>query len=1163
MVIRPLVSLWKLPVVGWCSSVLCAQAAVQVDFSHSYVGAPGGFQNAGAITLEFTVDALGGVVLDASCVETGPAAYVDSFDGPVGTVTSQATWGQSFTITLSKAVNPATLRVDNTGSGLAIQGKNAQRIDAVAEVIDVTLTGLSSSFELLKVSYANATTSAGTKLSVSDSNYDLSGASGVLDVSAQGVAGFFSISSASDTDAQGFVLSGLEFDLQDLPAADSEFDNGNGDQKWTTSENWNPDGVPESPENAVVNGFEVILETAVANGPGDLEIQDGELLIRGNGSLSIDSMEIGRELASEVRLVLEGSNAVLSQSGAGSGVFAVGSAGIVQTLPDSAAGSLELGTGELVLDTGSQWILDGSNYNGPTTVGTQFVLANFGSFSGTTMGLRTRNFDLPANRGLQLVTGVNSLAYEIVAQTPATGPNIIIINIDDIVGGQHFGFEGRDCLTPTIDSLASGGLQFSEAFAASTVCGPSRYALLSGRWPSRNTSANYLSKYPLGTLGRFGVSDTELENDGENIGAWLQRAGYRTGFVGKSHVWDDDFKNTASWPSKGLIQYSKTADPANNPAVNGAMKHNHRVLCQRMRTVGFDFVSGFYSANLLELRNDSLNVHNQEWITKSALDFIDENNDERFFLYMAPTINHGPVRNDLSKSIEADPRYTGEGYFPNPDFSFMPTRQEIRNEVEAAGKQLISARETWIDYSIAAIQNKLTAYGIQNDTLIIFTSDHGEKALNVNPTVWGKSSLSDLGMKVPLVMHWPNGIASGGRTYSELVSQVDFVPTILELAGASNLPTREIDGVSLVSILNGSSAVVRDEVFCEIGYARGVRTKDSKYIAVRYPKSVYDQIASGGLWKNFNTGEFTEPRPYYTNNASLGYNTSRSNPGYFDDDQLYNLSVDPDEDQNIYETSPAKSYDLKKRLGGYLESINGRPFRQFNSSSTEFSPPPAAAPAKPGAVQSSFLDLQNVRLTWTDAADSELGYLIEQSIGGNGFEIVAELPTGTVRCDFAIDPTEEDIVFRVSSYNSLGNSPGDDLVDLLSANNWRYRAFADIDSTLTSEVSQWDFDPDGDGLPTLWEYAFATNPRLASSVAKPTLSVAEVGFDSFLELRVPRVARRQVNIEAAISLDLGIWSSEAGDCPLIENEVDHLLFRSATPIADEIRQFIRAEITTP
>ena len=73
------VHFWKLPVVSWWCSFLCVQAVVQVDFSHSYVGVPGGFQNAGAITLEFTVDATGAVVLDASCVETGPAAYVDSF----------------------------------------------------------------------------------------------------------------------------------------------------------------------------------------------------------------------------------------------------------------------------------------------------------------------------------------------------------------------------------------------------------------------------------------------------------------------------------------------------------------------------------------------------------------------------------------------------------------------------------------------------------------------------------------------------------------------------------------------------------------------------------------------------------------------------------------------------------------------------------------------------------------------------------------------------------------------------------------------------------------------------------------------------------------------------------------------------------------------------
>ena len=158
------------------------------------------------------------------------------------------------------------------------------------------------------------------------------------------------------------------------------------------------------------------------------------------------------------------------------------------------------------------------------------------------------------------------------------------------------------------------------------------------------------------------------------------------------------------------------------------------------------------------------------------------------------------------------------------------------------------------------------------------------------------------------------------------------------------------------------------------------------------------------FWKNFNTGEFTEPRPYYTNNASLGYNVSRSNPGYFDDDQIYDLTADPDEDQNVYLTSPAKAYDLKKRLAGYLESISGRPFRQFNDASTEFSPAAVSAPAEPGAVQSQFLDLQNVRLNWTDISNSELGYVVEQSSGGEGFEIVAELPAGAVTSDLAIGP---------------------------------------------------------------------------------------------------------------------------------------------------------------
>ena len=468
-------------------------------------------------------------------------------------------------------------------------------------------------------------------------------------------------------------------------SGDPGFDNGGGDNLWTTASNWNPDGLPVAPDDAIIDGYDVILDSAVASGPAALQILDGSLTIRGSGSLPVASMSIGEVLESEVRLVLEGSTASLSHTG--SGVFTVGSSATVETIPDNGGSSpLELDNGELVLEIGYEWILDGSDYTGSFTLGDQFVLANFGTLTGPgfgsgnedgftdTAGFRTRNFDLPADRKLQLVATATSIYYEVVAQTAATGPNIIIINVDDMAGGQHFDFEGRDCLTPTLDSLASTGIRFTEGFAASTVCGPSRYALMTSRWASRNTSAQFIARYPLGTLGRFGVADTELETDNQNLGAWLQQAGYRTGMVGKGHFTDDDLNQTANWAAKGLLTYPQGADPKTDATTNAKMKHNHRVLCQRMRAFGFDYVSSYYKANLAELNNDALNVHNQEWITKGALDFIEENHDERFFLYMAPTINHGPVRNDLTKTLLADKGYTSAGYLPDEDYSFMPSR---------------------------------------------------------------------------------------------------------------------------------------------------------------------------------------------------------------------------------------------------------------------------------------------------------------------------------------------------------------------------------------------------------------------------------------------------------------------------------------------------------
>ena len=1169
------------------SAPLTASDAV-VSFANSGTGfGPslpfiGPSAGAATITLGFSINGSGVISLDASTTSSGTfATMVAEWDkSNVGSVANPALFGKSFTLIGSQSGGANLTITELGGGGIGIQGENSNRVDGLnygtgdttstPETLTWTLnapTGLSLVFK--NWAYVEG---IGGDIRVSNGTTDsdftnMAAASGTLVLSDLPLAhgqslSFKEIPGIGLTTGAG--IAGFTFAVVAPPAPEG-FDNGAGNNLWTNATNWNPDGVPASPAAAIIDGYDVILNSAATSSPDELRIINGSLTLNGSGALSMRAMTIGRDLTKAVRLVINGSGVSFGYNGSSAAdEFAVGSAATVETKPDSGGSEpLELGTAKLVLDTGSVWLLDGTNFTGPYNIGDRLVLANFGSFSGSTNAIRTRNFDLPSNRRLELVANTASIYFEVKAQAAASGPNIIIINTDDQAADQHFGFDGRNCITPTLDSLVSTGLKFNLAFCASSVCGASRYSLLTSRWPSRNTSDTFISRYPLGTLGRFGVSDTELEHDGQNIGAWLQKAGYRTGFVGKSHVLDDELIATDTWESKGLITYSQTADPVTDAAVNAAMQHNHRVVCQNMRGLGFDFVDGFYHANLKELYNNKLNVHNQEWITSRALRFIEENRNERFFLYMAPTINHGPVNNNLDYTLQANNAYTSAGYLPNEDYSFMPTRASILNEVEAANKPLISARETWLDYSVKAILDKLTAYGIRNDTLIIFTSDHGEKTLST-PLVWGKTSLYDLGMKVPLVMNWPNGITSPGRTYNELVSHVDIGTTLLALAGASTLPTRTTDGVSLVPVFNGSSVAVRSDVFGEIGYARGVRTKTRKYIAVRYDPDIYTQIASGFRWSEYNastTTGGTVPRPYYVNNSSLGGGVAMTNPTYFDDDQLYNLTTDPNENTNIFGQEPATTYELKKRLANYIGGISNRPFRQFADSSAEFSPAPSASPAAPGTVQMTFLSLNQIRLNWTDAANSELGYVIRKTVNGGTPMIVGEYPPGTTSATVNLDNGVADILLQVASYNSQGDTGINQ--DLLSPESWRYRTFGGDDPSLTAPASQWNNDADSDGVTTMWEYAAGTDPLLGSSVAKPAMRMSTEAGNRFLEYVIPRSSRHGVQFRGAVSTDLSTWQSESPHCILVEEGSAQMIFRSATPVSGNPRQFIRAEMINP
>ena len=514
-------------------------------------------------------------------------------------------------------------------------------------------------------------------------------------------------------------------------------------------------------------------------------------------------------------------------------------------------------------------------------------------------------------------------------------PNIIFIMTDDQsavvpldsekrIQSRPFGFNGdKQGHTPIIDDLAKNGMIFNSAYVSSSVCVPSRYTMLTGRYAGRSEGPAFMRMHPDGVMTRV-ENNTEIEKDKPNLPRLLQAEGYKTGFVGKSHIVEHDIvNNKKNWEKNGFQTYAKNADP-NDPAVSKKMFENHQKWTEVIKEYGFDYANAFYAGNLREQYNDSLNVHNVEWKNKAALEFIDENKNDPFFLYYSETVPHCPAPYNMKngkyfRGLDSNPKFTGQGLI-DADYSYLPTREEIKKEIKNLDKKVAHAWLRWFDHAVGAVVDKLKAEGIYENTIIIITSDHG----NYNG---GKTSLYESGTKVPLMMHWPNGIKSN-QVYNELVQNIDFTPTLLELAGVKLKNIESIlDGVSLKKVLKGTKKPVHDYLFFEMGYARSVMTKDWKYISVRYDKQKQNRINKGLTFKGWKGAELQYP--YYTRNGHLGNIASKSSAFYFDADQVFDLVKDPRETKNIFEDNREKAEELKILLTKSLKSFPNRPYAEF------------------------------------------------------------------------------------------------------------------------------------------------------------------------------------------------------------------------------------------
>ncbi|MCF7973626.1 MAG: sulfatase-like hydrolase/transferase [Phycisphaerae bacterium] len=490
---------------------------------------------------------------------------------------------------------------------------------------------------------------------------------------------------------------------------------------------------------------------------------------------------------------------------------------------------------------------------------------------------------------------------------PGARPNIILFLIDD-QDLESLGAYGGSTYTPNLDRMAAEGMKFTRAYVSSAVCTPSRYAFATGRYAGNSTSRLY--EQACGGPNQQGHPNFNmaLERDGMNVGHVLSQAGYATGWVGKFHLESElDFPEFYRGEN-GLRAIPKQALTA-GPQASALFAHNERVMRQYIRTLGFSWAKHIYRGNL----EAPYNNHNPEWTTAAALEFIELNKDRPFYLHYCSTLLHGPERS-WRRSMDS-PLESGAGALDAlPDG--MTPRKELLKTLSEKGfdPEGRTAGEAWIDDALGTIINKLKQLGIDNDTLVLFAPDHGRR---------GKSSLfTQDGVGIPMIARWPARIPKNS-TCEDLVANVDWVPTVFDIAGVSPPAAYRMDGRSFLPLLRGdTNAETRDHVYLEMGYARAVATKQWKYIAVRYPQEQINIIKRASL-QNL-------PRAMsYIGRLGIG-TRGAERPGFWDGDQLYDLEADPGEMKNLA-SDPKHSAQVQKMRDLLTRDIkaSARPFGEF------------------------------------------------------------------------------------------------------------------------------------------------------------------------------------------------------------------------------------------
>ena len=490
-----------------------------------------------------------------------------------------------------------------------------------------------------------------------------------------------------------------------------------------------------------------------------------------------------------------------------------------------------------------------------------------------------------------IIIGASLAANALAAEKP----NIIFFIVDDYDKAETSVY-GGNVLTPSLDRLAKNGLTFNNAHMTSTVCTPSRYTCMTGRYASSSYSDKLFAECPKGTqtLPAFNVG---LEPDNMNVAKVLADHGYATGIVGKFHVSGGHAVGDQALNIPKNVPYTDE--------LNQKKYEREKQDRELLKSYGYTWAKNIYMDNM----KAPFKGHNPEWTISAAMEFLEEHKDQPFFLYYGTTLLHGPNKEWYNSLTEKD-LVTAEGFLEK-SIGIMD-RGSVLTRLEEAGLDPVNnAGYLWMDDSLGMLLDKLEELGIADNTLVCFVADHGSKR---------KGSLYTIdGTEVPCIISWPAGIEKGFVT-EELIQNTDFVPTWFDLAGVELPEGYKMDGVSMTPLFKDRNASVRDYVFNEMGASRAVKTKEWSYMTLRFTT---DQVEE--MRKNERSIEKT------LTGLSGGISRGRDNPNALSYHQLYNLKKDRAETNNLVDNPKHAETieELRAMLKEVLLKFEGRPYGEF------------------------------------------------------------------------------------------------------------------------------------------------------------------------------------------------------------------------------------------